>query len=278
MTPPHDQEQVVQSAESGAISPNRSHPLPLWAQVCTDLRRRIDLDEFTNNFPGEFDLTEQYGVSRHTIREALRVLRSEGILKSERGRGTSLHVRNYSQNLGALYSLFQTITEEGVTQSSTVRRLALTTNHTVAQELGVDPGTELVVLERVRWANGEPLAHDTSWLLASETRQLLESDFTVNSLYFELRKQCGVHMNGGKERINAQPAPRHIASLLSLPPGVALFAIERLGATNNRAIEWRETFIRGDRFTLEVDFDHSETPSASRGLYTPSATTISQPT
>ena len=262
---------------NGAKLPNRAHPLPLWAQVTDDLRRRIDLNEFTNSFPGEFDLTEQYGVSRHTIREALRVLRTEGILKSERGRGTSIQERNYSQNLGALYSLFQTIAEEGVTQSSTVQRLAITTNHTVAQELGVDPHTELVVLERVRWANGEPLAHDTSWLLASETRALLTSDFTTNSLYSELKTRCGIDMDGGKERINAQPAPRHIASILAVPTGVAVFAIERLGASNNRAIEWRETFIRGDRFTLEVDFDHSSAPSASRGLYTPSALAASQP-
>ncbi len=264
---------VAKPHEMGAIPPNRAHPLPLWAQVCDDLRRRIDLNEFTNDFPGEFDLTEQYGVSRHTIREALRVLRTEGILKSERGRGTSIQERNYSQNLGALYSLFQTISEEGVSQTSTVQRLAITTNHTVAQELGVDPHTELVVLERVRWANGEPLAHDTSWLLASETRALLTSDFTTNSLYSELKTQCGIDMDGGKERINAQPAPRHIASILAVPTGVAVFAIERLGASNNRAIEWRETFIRGDRFTLEVDFDHSSAPAASRGLYTPSATT-----
>ena len=262
---------------NGAKPPNRNHPLPLWAQVCDDLRRRIDLNEFSTSFPGELDLTEQYGVSRHTIREALRVLRTEGILKSERGRGTSIQERNYSQNLGALYSLFQTISEEGVSQASEVKRLAITTNHTVAQELGVDPHTEFVVLERVRLANGEPLAHDTSWLLASETRALLNSDFTTNSLYSELKAQCGIEMNGGKERINAQPAPRHIASILDMPAGVAVFAIERLGAANNRAIEWRETFIRGDRFTLEVDFDDNSTPSLSRGLYTPSATTISQP-
>jgi GntR family transcriptional regulator len=268
---------VADIHEIGAIPPNRTHPLPLWAQVCDDLRRRIDLNEFSTGFPGELDLTEQYGVSRHTIREALRVLRAEGILKSERGRGTSLRERNYSQNLGALYSLFQTISEEGVSQASEVQRLAITTNHTVAQELGVDPHTELVVLERVRLANDEPLALDTSWLLASETRALLNSDFTTNSLYSELKAQCGIEMNGGKERINAQPAPRHIASILNMPTGVAVFAIERLGAANNRAIEWRETFIRGDRFTLEVDFAYKSAPSTSRGLYIPSAATTTQP-
>ena len=254
----------------GAIPPNRSNPLPLWAQVSEDLRRRIDIGEFTTTFPGELDLTEQYGVSRHTIREALRVLRADGTIKSERGRGTSVQERNYSQNLGALYSLFQTLSEENVGQSSDVRRLSFTTNSTVAQELGVAATTELLVLERIRLANGEPLAHDTSWLLASETRALINSDFENKSLYGELRERCGIEMNGGKERVAAQIAPRHIAQSLQLPTGGAVFVIERLGAANNRAIEWRETFIRGDRFTLEVDFaNHMNPTTASRGLYTP---------
>ena len=257
---------------SGPHAPDRSHPLPLWAQVSADLRRRIDVGEFTDSFPGELDLTEQYGVSRHTIREALRVLRTEGILKSERGRGTSIQSRNFSQNLGALYSLFQTIAEEGVAQTSSVQRLALTTNTTVALELGVQPNTELLVLERIRFANSEPLAYDTSWLLANETQALLQSDFTTASLYAELRSQCGIDMNGGKEKILAQTAPRHIATVLDMPQGAAVFAIERLGASHNRAIEWRETFIRGDRFSLEVDFDNTTTITASRGLFTTTAT------
>lgn len=252
----------------GAIAPDRTNPLPLWAQVSSDLRRRINSGEFTDSFPGEFELTEQYGVSRHTVREALRVLRAEGILRSERGRGTSVQHRGYSQNLGALYSLFQTIADEGVGQASQVLRLAITTNPTVAQELGVDPRTELIVLERIRFANGEPLAHDTSWLLASETSEILNSDFTVNSLYGELNKQCGIEMNGGKEKIVAQQAPRHIADALEIPERSAVFAIERLGASDNRAIEWRETFIRGDRFTLEVDFNfNSESITAARGRF-----------
>lgn len=257
----------------GATAPDRTHPLPLWAQVSADLRRRIDLGEFSISVPGEFELTEQYGVSRHTIREALRVLRGEGILKSERGRGTSVQERTYSQNIGTLYSLFQTIADEGVEQSSSVQRLSLTTNPTVAQELGVESNTELLVLERIRFANKEPLAYDTSWMLASETRELLTSDFSRHSLYGELKSRCGIEMNGGRERIISQIAPRHIAAILDLPPGGAVFAIERLGAANNRAIEWRETFIRGDRFTLEVDFNLDTPSSISRGLYTPSLST-----
>lgn len=246
---------------TGAIPPIRTDPLPLWAQVSQDLRRRIGAGEFDGGLPGEHDLTDQYGVSRHTIREALRVLRVEGLLKSERGRGTTVAEMKYSQNLGTLYSLFTTIADQGVEQSSTVLRLVVTVNPTVAKELNVDPTSEFVVIERIRFAGGEPLAYDTAWLLAEFARPLLDADFTHSSIYGELRDRCSIVMDAGGEKINAQVASRHIATALNLDRGSPVFALERVGRSGNRVIEWRETFIRGDRFTLEVDFsDKANTP------------------
>lgn len=246
---------------AGPIPPIRTDPLPLWAQVSKDLRRRIGAGEFDSGLPGEHDLTDQYEVSRHTIREALRVLRSEGLLKSERGRGTTVAETKYSQNLGALYSLFTTIADQGVEQSSTVIRLVVTVNPTVAKELNVDPTSEFVVIERIRFAGGEPLAYDTAWLLAEFARPLLDADFTHSSIYRELRDRCAIVMNAGGEKIYAQVASRHIATALNVASGSPVFALERIGKSGDQVIEWRETFIRGDRFTLEVDFsDKANTP------------------
>ncbi|MGH3591649.1 MAG: GntR family transcriptional regulator, partial [Pseudonocardiaceae bacterium] len=51
---------------------DRSSPLPLWAQMQEDLRRRLTTGAFAERFPTELELVEQYAVSRHTVREALR--------------------------------------------------------------------------------------------------------------------------------------------------------------------------------------------------------------
>ncbi|MCO4836402.1 MAG: GntR family transcriptional regulator, partial [Acidimicrobiaceae bacterium] len=53
---------------------DRSSPLPLWAQLETDLRRRLEDGEFDDAFPTDLMLTEAYEVSRHTVREAVRQL------------------------------------------------------------------------------------------------------------------------------------------------------------------------------------------------------------
>ncbi len=143
---------------------DRHSPLPLWAQVEADLTRRITAGTFSGGFPTESDLCTDYGVSRHTVREALRRLRTSGTLESARGRGTRVAEHDVEQSLGTLYSLFRSVEDRGMTQTSTVLRLAATTDPRAAVELHQPADTPLVVLERVRHAEGKPLAHDTVFL------------------------------------------------------------------------------------------------------------------
>lgn len=239
--------------------PDRSSPLPLWAQVCDDLRRRIATEAFEAGFPGELTLTEEYEVSRHTIREALRVLRGEGVLRSSRGRATTVQPPGYRQSLGTLYSLFTTLSSQNVEQRSTVLRLARTTNSVVAAYLDLPAGAGLVVLERLRLADGEPLAHDTSWLPACTAEPLLARDFSRTGLYAELREACDTDIDAGQERVSAVLPPRHIAELLTVSPANPVFRIERRASAGGRAAEWRETFIRGDRFSLETTWTPTQT-------------------
>jgi GntR family transcriptional regulator len=151
-----------------------------------------------------------------------------------------------------------------------VKRLVLTVNPTVAQELDVAPTSEFVVVERIRFAGGEPLAYDTVWLLAEFARPLLDADFTHSSIYGELRERCAIVMDAGGEKIYAQVASRHIASALNVANGSPVFVLERVGKSGDQVIEWRETFIRGDRFNLEVDF--SDTANTPIGRYNKGAT------
>jgi GntR family transcriptional regulator len=247
----------------GPERPDRGSARPLWAQVREDLRRRIELGEFPDTFPGEFALTEQYEVSRHTIREALRVLRGEGIVRSEPGRASTIDTPSFSQRLDRMYSLFTAVEEQGVSQHSVVRRQGTTTNATVAERLGLRPNAGLVVIERLRVAGGAPLAHDCAWLPLRIAKPLLSVDFTDQGLYAALEQHCGVRVDSGSERISAQLAPQHIRDLLELPVHVAVHHIERASHAGAAPVEWRETYVRGDRFTLEATWSPHHAPVTS---------------
>ncbi len=238
---------------------DRSSALPLWAQLHADLVRRIAAGEFAEGFPGEHALTTSYGLSRHTVREALRRLRHDGALVAERGRATRLaDVPAIEQPLGALYSLFRAVEANGVTQHSIVRALELRTDPAAASTLDLDPDAPLVYLERLRMADDLPLALDSVWLPADVAEPLLSADFTHTALYIELETRCGIRLTGGREDITAVVPARADADLLGLDERTAAFSIRRIGCMHSRPTELRHTLIRGDRFTVSARFSPSE--------------------
>jgi GntR family transcriptional regulator len=236
---------------------NRDDPLPLWAQLYRDLRRRIDAGAFGERFPREHELIGQYGVSRHTVRDAVGRLRADGLVDSGRGLGTWLRP-TIEQPLGALYSLFRSVEANGLEQRSQVRVLEVRVDPIVAAQLEHPPETELVYLERVRLADGEPLALDRTWLPKSLAEPLLDADFTHCGLYDQLAALTGTRLSGGTEVITAIVPDRAMRTLLELPIGCAAMAVTRLGCLYGRPVEWRKTVIRGDRFSVTAQWSSKD--------------------
>ncbi|HET9650526.1 MAG TPA: GntR family transcriptional regulator [Microlunatus sp.] len=234
---------------------------PLWAQLRSDLQRRIDDHEFDDAFPGEHALAEAYQVSRQTVRLALRNLREAGVVSAGRGR-TPQVTHTLRQPMGALYSLFSSVEEAGMRQCSVVVTLTETTDPMAAGRLGLAAGDPLVHLERLRLADDEPLALDRVWLPADVARPLLDVDFTHTALYAEMSRLLDRAPVGGREEIEAVTVVDPIAGRLGLTAGAPAFSLWRLGCYHDTPLEWRHTLIRGDRFRLISHF----TPGAGYSL------------
>lgn len=246
---------------------DRASPMPLWAQVEADLRARVEAGEFTESFPTDLELTKAYDVSRHTVREAIRHLNSTGLLKRERGRGTVVNQAEFEQSLGTLYSLFQSIESNGVEQESELIRCEVVVDAEAATHLEVEADVELVVVERLRFAAGSPLAIDRAWLLSEFTLPLLDVDWTHTALYDELARIGAPVPNQGWERLTPivpLPADR---TRLGLRKSDAAFYLERVGQRGGVAVEWRTTIIRGDRYRFVTDWSAN-----GRSALRPSAT------
>lgn len=232
---------------------------PLWEQLLADLRRRLDLDEFRTSFPGELALVAEYGVSRHTVREAVRRLREEGVVVAGRGRAPrQAEPAEYEQPLGEIYSLFTAVESTGRVQRSVVRTLDVRADGVIAARLGLEESTPLVHLERLRLADDEPLAVDRVWVPEHLGAPLLEVDFGRTGLYTEYAERCGVRVTGGSERIRAVVPDDAERGLLEVGPSVAAFVIERLGLAGERPVEWRHTLVRADRFSVTARFSARE--------------------
>ena len=227
---------------------DRRSPVPLWVQILSDLRARLASGEFAERFPTDVDLVGRYGVSRQTVREAVRHLQQEGLVERVRGQGTSVRHRPIEQSLGAMYSLYRSAEAQGFDQESVVRHLEERCSAEAAAMLGLGSDEPLVYLERLRLLDGRPAVIDCSWLPARRTRLLLHADFHHTALYRELETRCGIKPDSGWERLSpVLPTPEQ-RRLLEIGPRTAAFAIERVACEGTVPVEWRRGVIRPDRF------------------------------
>lgn len=233
---------------------DRASPLPLWAQVLEDLRARLRHGEFGERFPSDAELVESYGVSRQTVREAVRRLQQEGLIERARGRGSLVSHKELEAPLGTLYSLFKAAEEQGFVQESVVRYLERRTDEQAAMMLGCRRRASLVYLERLRLVDGQPVVLDCSWLPFSLAAPLLKADFRHTALYRELEERCGLHPGSGWEQLEpALPTPEQ-AKLLGMKARAPVFSFQRLACAGSLRFEWRHGVIRADRFRFVARF------------------------
>lgn len=237
---------------------DRHSRVPLWAQLLDDLVRRLEANAFSKRFPSEHDLVAEYEVSRHTVREALRRLRETGVINSNRGRLTVLRPASIEQPLGAIYSLFREVEARGMVQRSVVRAQDIRADVDAATVLQLPEDTPLVYVERLRYADDQPLAWDRTWLPLGVGQRLLEADLTHSGLYDELR-QAKIVLTGGREHIEGVVPTAAQRRLLGIPAGVAALAINRTGCMKGRPVEWRQTLVRADRFSLSAEWSAKQT-------------------
>lgn len=233
---------------------DRDLGVPLWIQLRDDLLRRLAAGHFSDRFPGELELVEQYGVSRHTVREALRQLRDDGVIQSSRGRSSVAHPDVINQQLGAMYSLFHALESQGIVQRSDLLVRERRMLPAAAAELGLAPDTELVHLERLRYADDVPLALDRAWLAPDIAEPLLEADFRRTGLYDEWQRLAGIRLTGGREVIRAAMPTPDQRSLLAVRGDEAVLEITRVGHLGERPVEYRVTVVRGSRFSLSAEW------------------------
>lgn len=247
----------------GATGPrqlDRDSPVPLWSQLVQDLDRRLNAGEFAETFPTELVLVESYGVSRYTVRQALASMAASGKITASRGHGRTATKPGSGVRHGALFSIYQAVKEAAEGLTNIVRTLEVRQDAQAAARLQLPPDTDILYLERVRFAGKNPLSYDQAFLPFADAKPLLDADFTSLSLYDALNRECGIRPDSGQERIQALTPSSEIQAMLDIPDGVGVFGIERLGFVDARPIEWRHSIVRGDRFDLYTRW------SAHRGL------------
>ncbi len=227
--------------------------VPLWKRVSAELLKELQSGAFDTRFPGELELAQRYGVSRGTIRAALKPLRDGGRVEAHPGKKSRVQAGG-STAFGPLYSLLASVRDSGMAHRSVVLEQEVTKNPASAALLSLEADADLFHLRRVRFADEEPIALDEVWMPVSIAGILIDSDFTQTSLYGELEKRCGMVLNGGTERLSAVLAGPEHSTLLQCTAGSPLLLIERTGCHRAQSVEFRRTYVVGDRVEISTNF------------------------
>lgn len=237
---------------------------PLWSQLTAVLRRRLAVGEYRNRFPTEMDLTEEFGVSRATVREAIRRLREEGLVEAKRGSGTFVVRRQLEYGLIGMPGLAHMITAAGLQEESRVLRLSeAPAGEMAAAALGISPEALVVWAERLRSADDEPVALDRSVIALGERdrRAYLSAELKHGSIYQALEERCGIIVTGAHEQVSAVTPTASEVEMLALEPGEALLEIELVSYAGPQTIEWRISRVRATAYVLSAQW--GTVPSAA---------------
>jgi GntR family transcriptional regulator len=236
---------------------NKALPLPLYHQVKDLLLAAIESGQWSSEqqLPNEGKLAELFRVSKITVRQALQELSDLGYIRREQGRGTFVSKTKFGQGPRELMSFTEEMSRHHVAASARVLEKTVSeADLAVAEHLQLRINAPVLVLKRLRLADGEPMGIQTAHIPLDLAPRLAEEDFENLSLYDLLQSRYGVHPARSREQYFAISADAESAALLGISVGAAVFAAERVTFTKQgKPFEFTKSIMRGDRYSIVLN-------------------------
>ncbi|GAA3759803.1 GntR family transcriptional regulator [Spinactinospora alkalitolerans] len=232
-------------------------PVPKYSQLREILldwieESRLGVDDAV---PSERELGVKYGLSRMTVRQTIDHLVAEGKLYRVPGKGTFVARPKIEMSL-RLASFTEDMRSRGYVPGARdlARRIVPARGH-LARMLGIAPGTPVHHIERLRTADGEPMAVERSNIPLSVAPGLNEHSLSGRSLYQLLEEEYGLLLDSGEQTIEAGICDSTDARLLGLPSASAVLLLQRRSFANGRCAELAISTYRADRYQLHSTLD-----------------------
>ncbi|MFI6286799.1 GntR family transcriptional regulator [Streptomyces sp. NPDC051018] len=242
----------------------RDHTVP----VAAARRRRLRADRARQladllrhqmrrgGFPGgvlplEDALGEEYRVSRNTVRQALDLLRTEGLVERQPGVGTVVVAEKYPHGLDRLQGLAETLREHGEVTNEVRTVGPVTAPAPVARRLRLAEHGDVLCIERLRRLNGLPLSLDLTYVPMDIGTGLLGCDLEHTDVFRLLERLTGQPLGTAEITLEAVNADAHSATVLEAPRGSAVLMLERLThLSDGRPVDLEFIRFRGDRIAM----------------------------
>jgi GntR family transcriptional regulator len=231
------------------------NPFPKYLQIRQLLLRRLQQNfQPGDAFPSDQALVLEFGVSRETVREAVRGLAMEGWVSRHRGQGTFVCKTPKLKLDHRVTGLAEALTDLNAdTKVDTLQKGIVRVAPEIARRINVESESFIYKIVRLRYFEGEPLSYIETYLPIDIGERLMQLDIEHPSIMTELRKTLFIDIHEEQQTIDAVSADAEVARLLGVPVASPLLLMNRLIRidADNRPILFRSHY-RSDRYYYTV--------------------------
>ena len=228
---------------------------PFYLQIKEVLKLRILDGDYAahEQLPSESELIKIFGVSRITVRQALRDLHGDGLVFSVQGKGTFVSRPKVVQDVQHLQGFGEAMNSQGHETSTRVLTIKeRKPPRAVADVFAVKKNEKVVEVVRIRYLNREPISVDHSFFPLEIGQRFFARDLATD-IFPMLENELNLPLDYADLRIEATTADEETGQHLNIKPGAPVLKITRLVFTNNgRPIDFEYLSYRGDAYQYHL--------------------------
>lgn len=234
---------------------------PLYLQIKEALKKQILAGDYApyQRMPSESELMSTFGVSRITVRQALRDLHSEGLIFSTQGKGTFASKPKAMQDIQHLQGFDEAMKPKGYeTSARLVSIREVLPSKDVQEKLQIASKEKAVEVVRIRYLNREPVSVDRSYFTLTIGQALFSKDLS-HDIFPMLENQLGIVLGRAEISLEARPADAEVAALLEIEPGNPIMWVERLTRdSSDQPIDYEYLAFRGDSYKYRFHIERNQ--------------------
>lgn len=235
---------------------DKNSPIPIYHQLEESIKQLIESGQLKpgDALPSEREYSEQFGISRMTVRQAIINLVNERFLYRVRGKGTFVMEQKFEQNLQGLTSFTEDMKARGMEASSKLINFEIIpADAKLASALNIQEHGPVYKIKRIRLAENIPMALERTYISANLV-QGLTSEIVKNSLYYYVEETLHMKIAGGTQVIEASIANKEEVKLLEIPELSPVMIMERSSKLeDNTVFEIVKSTYRADRYKFMID-------------------------
>jgi DNA-binding GntR family transcriptional regulator len=241
------------SSALAGVRLDHTSPVPLYHQAARVLEEAIEDGRLPrgSKLESELDLAERLGISRPTMRAAIKQLVDKGLLMRRRGIGTTVAPRPVRRAV-ALTSLYDDLKESGREPTTRVLNFEETPcPPEIAEHLGLGPTAPVLRFDRLRLADSDPIALMHNFVPVGLLK-IESEDLERNGLY-DLFRRNGIAPHVATQRVGARKTGAEEAELLEIGLGDPVLTMTRTAYdTSGRPIEYGSHSYPAESYWLEM--------------------------